>query len=153
MKNFNSVLIIFVLQERAWVQIRAFQQHDTFDAETTSISQLTAVKPDRDALICEVQHLALKAHLKARQSTDLLHDLAQRVTPSEGPFQSGERVVFWFQDSSKFKDVGRWIPGTVVIHHGPMVTIETKTNVVKVNQTKVRKVNDPWHDAPLPPPR
>ena len=41
--------------------------------------------------------------------------------------------------------------GQVVSHDGPMVTVETRTRLVRVNHTKVRRQHDEWHDIPLPP--
>ena len=36
------------------------------------------------------------------------------------------------------------------MHQGPTVTIEAQKAVVRVNQSKVRKDHDEWHDAPIP---
>jgi hypothetical protein len=32
-----------------------------------------------------------------------------------------------------------------------MVTVETNGTITRVNQSKVRRDHDPWHDVPLPP--
>ena len=40
--------------------------------------------------------------------------------------------------------------GQVVSHLGPMVSIMYNNQLVKVNQSKVRKDHDEWHDVPLP---
>ena len=62
----------------------------------------------------------------------------------------GKKVFVWVQDTSKFKDRGTWVHGRVVSQSGPMVLIETRDRLVRVNQCKVRKNRDPWHDAPMP---
>ena len=36
------------------------------------------------------------------------------------------------------------------MHQGPMVTTEAQKAVVRVNQSKVRKDHDEWHDVPIP---
>ena len=35
---------------------------------------------------------AIKAHLEARQRTDIRRDLAQKLRPSDGPFEPDQRV-------------------------------------------------------------
>ena len=50
----------------------------------------------------------------------------------------------------KIKHKGEWTRGTVLVQTGPMVTIEALNTVQKVNQSKVRREYDEWHDAPLP---
>ena len=98
-----------------------------------------------------MKKLAMKAHLEAKQSEVLRHDLAVRIKSSDGPFSAGQRVFFWMKDHSKIKGAGEWCRGKVVSHLGPMVTISTNNTLVKVNQSKVRKDHDEWHDVPLPP--
>jgi hypothetical protein len=114
--------------------------------EQASMEPLLDDKRDTD-----LKRLAMKAHLEARQQNDLRVDLARRLKPSEGPFKPGERVFFWSKDHSKIKDTGQWISGKVLAHLGPMVTIEVGNAVHKVNQSKVRRNHDKWHDIPLPP--
>ena len=95
--------------------------------------------------------MAMKAHLEARQLSDLGKDLARRILPSEGPFSPGERVFFWSKDHSKIKEQGRWYQGKVISQTGPMVLIQTINAVVQINQSKVKRDHDGWHDVPLPP--
>ena len=97
-----------------------------------------------------VQKLALQSHIAARQAEDLRQDLARKIKPSEGPFLPGTRVFYWDKDISKVKDTGKWIKGRVLGQVGPMVTIETQGGVVRVNESKVRRDHDEWHDVPLP---
>ena len=90
------------------------------------------------------------AHLEARQADDIRNDLARNVKPSEGPFTIGERVFYWDLDKAKFsKEI--WKRGKVIAVNGPMVTIEHDGGVSRINESKLRKDHDPWHDNPLPP--
>ena len=38
----------------------------------------------------------------------------------------------------------------MIAQNGPMVTIDTGRIVVRVNESKVKKDSDEWHDAPVP---
>ena len=38
----------------------------------------------------------------------------------------------------------------VISQNGAIVTVETDKAVLRVNQSKVRRDYDPWHDVPLP---
>ena len=67
--------------------------------------QLSAVDLLRDATLTELQKLALRAHLEARQSADLRQDLARRILPSDSPY--GDRLFVWIDDKAKYKAVGR----------------------------------------------
>ena len=104
----------------------------------------------RDATLNELRKLALKAHLEARQSADLRRDLARRVLPSDGPYAHGDRVFVWIDDKAKYKAVGRWARARVISQNGATVIVETDKAVLRVNQSKVRRDYDPWHDVPLP---
>ena len=112
--------------------------------------QLSAVDLPRDATLNELRKLALKAHLEARQSADLRRDRARRVLPSDGPYAHGDRVFVWIDDKAKYKAVGRWARARVISQNGAIVTVETDKAVLRVNQSKVRRDYDPWHDVPLP---
>ena len=57
--------------------------------------------PPGDLRDQDVRRMAMKAHLEARQLSDLGKDLARRILPSEGPFSAGERVFFWSKDHSE----------------------------------------------------
>ena len=70
--------------------------------------------------------------------------------PSDGPYKQGDEVFYWHQDSSKFKDKGKWIRGKVLSQEGAMVHIHTDKAVVRVNQSKVRRDHDEWHDVSIP---
>ena len=120
------------------------------DVETANPEQLTLDPSPEDMRDKQLQKLALRAHLEARQQEDLMRDLAKRVQPSEGIYSQGERCFFWVKDPNKIKDRGAWHHGRVLAHIGPMVTIETATAVVKLNQCKVRRNRDEWHDFVLP---
>ena len=107
---------------------------DLFDVETANPEQLSATPPDEDLSTLALQRLALRAHQEARQSADLRHDMARRTMPSDGPYKQGDEVFYWHQDSSKFKDKGKWIRGKVLSQEGAMVHIHTDKAVVRINQ-------------------
>ena len=123
---------------------------DHSDLELMKPDQLSAVDLPRDATLDEFRKLALKAHLEARQSADLRRDLSRRVLPSDGPYAHGDRVFVWIDDKAKYKAVGRWARARVISQNGAIVTVETEKAVLRVNQSKVRRDYDPWHDVPLP---
>ena len=50
--------------------------------------------------------------------------------PSDGPNREGDEVFYWHQDSSKFKDKGKWIRGKVLSQEGAMVYFHTDKAVV-----------------------
>ena len=112
--------------------------------------QLSAADLPRDETLQELKRMALRAHLKARQSADLRRDLARRVLPSDGPYVHGDRVFVWIDDKAKYKAVGRWARARVISQNGAIVTVETDKAVLRVNQSKVRRDYDSWHDVPLP---
>ena len=92
----------------------------------------------------------IRAHQEARQSIDLRKDLARRVMPSDGPYQKGDRVFVWHKDESKKKSEGVWVRGTVISQEGAMVLVEVHRSALRVNQSKVRRDGDPWHDVAIP---
>ena len=95
----------------------------------------------------ELQRLAMAAHQEARQRVDLRRDLALKLQPSAGPFIVGESIWFHDRDQSKIRG-GLWIPARVVgVNAPPMLTIHVKGVTRTVNQSKVRKNPDPWHDV------
>ena len=83
---------------------------------------------------------------RSQTSADLRRDLARRVLPSDGPYAHG----VWIDDKAKYKAVGRWARARVISQNGAIVTVETDKAVLRVNQSKVRRDYDPWHDVPLP---
>ena len=123
---------------------------DLFDVETANPEQLSATPPDEDLSTLALQRLALRAHQEARQSADLRHDMARRTMPSDGPYKQGDEVFYWHKNSSKFKDKGKWIRGKVLSQEGAMVHIHTDKAVVRINQSKVRRDHDEWHDVSIP---
>ena len=58
-------------------------------------------------------------------------------------------MFVWIDDKAKHKAVGRWA-ARVISQNGAIVTVETDKAVLRVNQSKVRRDHDPWHDVPLP---
>ena len=123
---------------------------DLFDVETANPEQLTSEPPEEDVPTLALQRLALRAHQEARQAADLRHDMARRTMPSDGPYKQGDEVFYWHQDSSKFKDKGKWIRGKVLSQEGAMVHLHTNKAVIRVNQSKVRRDHDEWHDVSIP---
>ena len=123
---------------------------DLFDVENVTPEQLTAKPSDEDRTTLELQRIAMRAHQEARQSLDLRKDLARRVMPSDGPYKKGDRVFVWHKDESKKKSEGIWVRGVVVSQEGAMVLVEIHKAVLRVNQSKVRRDHDPWHDVAIP---
>ena len=123
---------------------------DHSDLELMKPDQLTAVDLPRDATLNELRKPALRAHLEARQSADLRRDPARRVLPPDGPYAHGDRVFAWIDHKAKYKAVGHWAHARVISQNGAIVTVETDKAVLRVNQSKVRRDYDPWHDVPLP---
>ena len=123
---------------------------DLFDVETSTPEQLSANPSPEDRTTLDLQRIAMRAHQEARQSLDLWKDLARRVMPSDGPYQKGDRVFVWHKDESKKKSEGVWVRGIVVSQEGAMVLVEVHRTVLRVNQSKVRRDGDPWHDVAIP---
>ena len=115
---------------------------DLFDVETANPEQLSATPPDEDLSTLALQRFALRAHQEARQSADLRHDMARRTMPSDGPYKQGDEVFYWRQDSSKFKDKGKWIRGKVLSQEGAMVHIHTDKAVIRINQSINQKLEE-----------
>eukprot|EP00971_Amphidinium_carterae_P228051 4523384-Amphidinium_carterae.2 len=108
---------------------------DQLDLELLTPEQLPTTQLRADETIAHLRRLSIKSHLEVRQNQDIK---SRRMDPLS-------------QDSSKFKDRGRWEPGRVVEQEGAMVRVEVKDRVQVVNQSKLRNNRDPWHDVPLPP--
>ena len=92
----------------------------------------------------------MRAHQEARQALDLRKDIARRVMPSDGPYSLGDKVFVWMKDESKKKAEGIWVRGKVVSQEGAMVLVQVHKSVLRVNQSKVRRDHDPWHDVAIP---
>ena len=123
---------------------------DLFDVETSTPEQLSAEPPEEDRTMLQLQRIALRAHQEARQALDLRKDLASRVMPSDGPYSLGDKVFVWMKDESKKKAEGIWVRGKVVSQEGAMVLVQVHKSVLRVNQSKVRRDHDPWHDVAIP---
>ena len=99
--------------------------------------------------------MALKAHQEARQSADLRHDMAKRTMPSDGPYKPGD-IFVWSAPAnansiaSKALRKERWIRGTVISQEGAMVNVHVDTDIMRVNQSKIRRDHDEWHDVAVP---
>ena len=123
---------------------------DLFDVETSTPEQLSSEPPEEDRTMLQLQRIALKAHQEARQAVDLRKDLAPRVMPSDGPYSPGDKVFVWMKNESKKKSEGIWVRGKVVSQEGAMVLVHIHRSVLRVNQSKVRRDHDPWHDVAVP---
>ena len=62
----------------------------------------------------------------------------------------GEKVFVWHKDDNKKKNEGVWMRGTVVSQEGAMVLVQLPTVLLRVNQSKVRRDHDEWHDVQIP---
>jgi hypothetical protein len=110
-----------------------------------------AVEPTKTQTMSEIiQREALKAHMEARQRTDIRRDLVSKLRPSDGPFEPGQSIWYWNRDLSKIRG-GEWQPSRVLAYtKPPMVTIELNGQSTRVNQSKIRKNPDNWHDVVIP---
>ena len=70
--------------------------------------------------------------------------------PSDGPYSLGDKVFVWMKDESKKKAEGIWVRGMVVSQEGAMVLVQVHKSVLRVNQSKVRRDYDAWHDVAIP---
>ena len=131
---------------------------DLLDIETADPAQLRVEPLAEDRTEQELQRLALKAHQEARQSADLRHCMAKRTMPSDGPYKPGDRVFVWSAPvnagampiKSKAFKKERWIRGTVISQEGSMVNVHVDNAVMRVNQSKIRRDHDEWHDVAAP---
>ena len=160
-ERFNSVTIRQAVKMTAWARntqltISGYspleiatgrRPPDLFDIETANPEQLTSEPPEEDVSTLALRRLALRAHQEARQAADLRHDMTRRTMPS---YKQGDEVFYWHQDSSKFKEKGKWIRGKVLSQEGAMVHLHTNKAVIRVNQSKVRRDHDEWHDVSIP---
>eukprot|EP00439_Symbiodinium_sp_Y106_P037388 s4243_g4.t1 len=122
---------------------------DLFDVETNTPEQNSANPSDEDRTKLELQRIAMRAHEEARQSLDLRKDLARRVMPSDGPYQKGDRVFVWHKDGLR-RSPKVYGSEESLSQEGAMVLVEVHRAVLRVNQSKVRRDGDPWHDVAIP---
>ena len=129
---------------------------DLLDIETSDPAQLSVDPLPEDKTQLELQRLAMRAHQEARQAADLRHDMAKRTMPSDGPYKPGDKVFVWSSPvnanaiASKAWKKERWIRGTVISQEGAMVNVHVDNAVMRVNQSKVRRDHDEWHDVAVP---
>ena len=129
---------------------------DLLDIETSDPAQQSVEPLAEDRTQQELQRLALRAHQEARQSQDLRHDMAKRTMPSDGPYKPGDKVFVWSAPanansvSHKALKKERWIRGTVISQEGSMVNVHADNAVMRVNQSKIRRDHDEWHDVAVP---
>ena len=129
---------------------------DLLDIETSDPAQLSVDPLPEDKTQLELQRLALRAQQEARQAADFRHDMAKRTMPSDGPYKPGDKVFVWSSPvnanaiASKAWKKERWIRGTVISQEGAMVNVHVDNAVMRVNQSKVRRDHDEWHDVAVP---
>ena len=128
---------------------------DLLDIETSDPAQLSVDPLPEDRTQQELQRLALKARQEARQSADLRHDMARRTMPSDGPYKPGDKVFVWTSPVSANSIASawkkeRWVRGTVISQEGAMVNVHVDSTVMRVNQSKIRRDHDEWHDVAVP---
>merc|ERR1712197_293527 len=123
------------------------------NAETQDLEQLTAPTPEGDQCEEDLQRLAMKVYLEARQREDIRRVLAVRFRTTGGPFQVGDLVYFWQEDPSKIKRGrirGYWIKGRISGQTGAMCILDVGTQLLRLNQSKLRKAPDDWADVEVP---
>ena len=118
---------------------------DLLDVSTMDPQQLTTNRTEVDKTNEEIQKLAMKIHLEVIQQEDLRRDLAASLRFVDGPFFPGDRVYFWQDDPSGIRqgrNLGQWIKARVVAVDGSIVSIDTGTQLLRVNQSKLKKEPD-----------
>ena len=76
--------------------------------------------------------------------------------PSDGPYKPGDKVFVWTSPvsanpiASKAWKKERWVRGTVISQEGAMVNVHVDSSVMRVNQSKIRRDHDGWHDVAVP---
>ena len=50
----------------------------------------------------------------------------------------------------KIKDSGKWTRGKVISQKGAIVVVDVNGKLMRINQSKVRKDHDQWHDVADP---
>jgi len=124
---------------------------DIVQLENMTPLQVATDPSDADKLHRRIAQIAQEAYQQTRQHDDIRKDLLQKLRPSEGPFEPGQSVWYWDRDPSKIRG-GYWKPARVINqpHGNPMVDLQFKYGTMKVNQSKMRKNPDPWHDVVIP---
>ena len=129
---------------------------DLLDIGTADPAQPSVEPWAGDWIQQELQRLALKAHQEARQSADLRHDMAKRTLPSDGPYKPGDKVFVWSalananSIASKALRKERWIRGTLISQDRSTVNVHVDNVGMRVNQFKIRRDVDEWHDVAVP---
>ncbi|CAE7449626.1 RE1 [Symbiodinium natans] len=65
-------------------------------------------------------------------------------------YVKGDKVLVWMKDESKIKSEGVWVRGKVMGQEGAMVIVHVHQAILRVNQSKIRRDHDPWHDVHIP---
>ena len=127
---------------------------DLLDIENSDPAQLSVEPLSADRTQQELQRLALRAHQAGRQAADLRHDMVRRTMPSDGPYKPGDKVFVWNAEpyASAVNPCKREkrVRGTVIPQDGSMVNVHVDNSVLPVNQSKIRRDHDEWHDVAVP---
>ena len=80
--------------------------------------------------------------------------MARRTMPSDGPYKPGDKVFAWNDEPSASavapnKRV-KWPRGTAISQEGSMVNVHVDNPAIRVNQSKIRRDHDEWHDVAVP---
>ena len=126
---------------------------DILDAETSSPQQLTTENLPADERVKQLQQLAMKCHLEARQAKDIRQDIASSLRFSHGPFSVGDKVWYFEHDPNKIKGgkkEGSWTRAKVIGVDGSMIGIDLGNRIIRVNESKLRKDHDHFSDINVP---
>jgi hypothetical protein len=90
----------------------------------------------------EVQQEAMTIHMEVQQRADMRRDLAanMRMTPTE--VRPGGQCYYWREYTRRIKQGkkgGRWASVVIVSINGPLGTVNTGTNILHVNNSKLRR--------------
>ena len=73
------------------------------DVETLDPAALSEDPLTDDLTNMQIQRLAIRAHMEAKQLQDLRRDIARNLRPIDGPYSPGDKIFFWEKDHSKIK--------------------------------------------------
>ena len=96
--------------------------------ENSNPEQLTSKASPAEINNARLQKLAMKTYIEVRQRDDLRKDLASRLMPSDGPFNTGDKAFYWQVDPSKIKHgvaQGKWVRGKIVSQEGAICILDS----------------------------
>ena len=145
------------VQNASYMKSHVFYRCCSLVALSSTIAVLSRQKWQRQARGTEVNtQLPHTANNSSTLSSPNLEDMAKRTMPSDGPYKPGDKVFVWSSPvnanaiASKAWKKERWIRGTVISQEGAMVNVHVDDAVMRVNQSKIRRDHDEWHDVAVP---